>query len=461
MVAVVVFLAAPALAADGPLRVGAARVDITTSAPAAPATGKYDHERIYVRAIVLDNGVTRAALITEDFGRLSDAGLKLVTAELGAPPENIVSSAIHTHSGSLAGIGPAAPGAAAPAVDPKLPTPIDQSILRAVREAKAKLQPAVAAFGTGMSYLNVNRDEIDPETHKWHQGTNPEAASDKTVAVLTFKKSTGEPIASYVTYAMHPVNGYVSGIVSGDYPEAMSRYVEKAFDDNMIVAFAQNASGDQNPLYLRPSTNVMASRNGTKLTGYVMSREASESQLRPSAGRDGKPADPKVMDNMLRFIESEGQILGEEVIRVMTFANNMPGNVAIVGAVKDFTCPGRRRLTGSAWDNSTREGVEASYQDAEPVPIHVGALRIGTAAVASSSGELYTLIGQRVKRESPLKDTMLVTLTNANNGANGYTPDDASYGHQTFQALGTRVKQGCAESAIAGGIRELVQGTLK
>ena len=48
-----------------PLKVGAAKIDITPAdQPVAPATGKYDHERAYVRAIVLDNTDARAALIT-------------------------------------------------------------------------------------------------------------------------------------------------------------------------------------------------------------------------------------------------------------------------------------------------------------------------------------------------------------------------------------------------------------
>ena len=39
----------------GVLRVGIARVDVTPPVnPAAPPSGKYDHERMYVRAIVLD-----------------------------------------------------------------------------------------------------------------------------------------------------------------------------------------------------------------------------------------------------------------------------------------------------------------------------------------------------------------------------------------------------------------------
>lgn len=450
-------LGTAAIATAAPLQVGAARIDITPGEPVAPASGKYDHERLYVRAIVLDNGIARGALVSMDTGRLSPAGLSLLTREMGVPEANIIASSIHTHSGSVQGVIPGGRGAE-PQSD--TPTETDLTVLNAVREARGKLQPASVGFGEGRSYLNVNRDAIDPATGKWHQGTNLDGPSDKTVAVLMFKKPGGEPIAAYVNYAIHPINGYVSGIVSGDVPEAMSRYVEKAFGDGIVVAFSQGASGDQNPLYLRPSTNVMASRNRTAISGYVMDRESSEALLRPNAGQAGKPADPAVMDNLLRFIESQGQLLGEEVIRVMTNTSDMNSDVSLVAAARDLTCPGRVRISGDAWDNATREGVSAEYEDGPDVPIHVGVLRIGNIAVASSSGELYTRIGQRVKEESPLEDTMLTTVISPWRG-NGYTPDDLSYGHQTFQALAARTKQGCAENAIAVGIRELVTGTLE
>ena len=65
------FLSAPAFAAT--LRVGAARVDITPPPDAAnPPSGKYTHEHLYVRAIVLDNGSARAALIGADQGGLPE-----------------------------------------------------------------------------------------------------------------------------------------------------------------------------------------------------------------------------------------------------------------------------------------------------------------------------------------------------------------------------------------------------
>jgi neutral ceramidase len=432
--------AAVAAAAESGLRVGAAKVDFTPP-PGPSQLGKYEHERLYVRAIVLDNGTTRAALISLEGSQNEWGGTsKLVAAELNCPIANIIMSSTHTHSGASAG-GPANPNA-----------PPSQPVLEAVRQAKAKLQPARVGFGTGNSYLNVSRDAIAPDTRKWTQYSNLDAPSDKTVSVLTFEKPTGEPIAVYVNYAMHPINGYVSGIYSGDYPGAMSRYVEKAFGDNAIVAFTQGTSGDQNPLYLRPSNNAMASRVGNKITGFEINREASEGPLRMS-NNNAKPVDPKVLDEMFRFIESEGQLLGEEVIRVMTWTKKLTSDVRIEGAQKTVSCPGRKRTNGDAYDPNTREGIAGTYVDAPPVKLQIGVLGIGTVALASVDGEVYSQIGSEVKNEAPLKHTVFVT--SANGRGPGYIPDDASYGHLTFQALNTALKPGCAGPSIVDAIAEL------
>ena len=83
---------------------------------------------------------------------------------------------------------------------------------------------------------------------------------DKTVAVIKFETPEGQPIAAYIDYAMHPVNGYLAGFTSADFAGATSRWVEQAYGDKMVAVFAQGASGDQNPLYLRAATNALASR---------------------------------------------------------------------------------------------------------------------------------------------------------------------------------------------------------
>jgi neutral ceramidase len=314
------------------------------------------------------------------------------------------------------------------------------AMAQAVHEAKGKLQPAAMAFGTGMAYLNVNRDAIQPVTHLWTQAPNLLAASDKTVAVLKSQMPSGEPIGVYVNYAMHPINGYLSNFTSADFAGAMSRYVEQAYDDKAVVIFSQRASGDQNPLYMRPSTNGMASRSGVPITGNVLVRESVEGPLRDGPV-EGKPMDPKIRDRLERWMESEGQVLGEKVIRVMTNSTRMEQDVRIWGSQTVVNCPGRKRT------DQGREGMAATYVDADPVPIRLGVLGIGDVALTSVDAEVYTLISQRLKHQSPMANTVMVTLANGA-APSGYIPDDASFSHNSFQVLGSRLKLGCARKVL-------------
>jgi hypothetical protein len=449
-------------AAAGNLRVGAARVDITPAAdPANPPSGKYAHERLYVRAIVLDNGSVRAALIGADQATLPNSvwepASKQIAAELNCPVENIVMSVTHTHSGWGAGANPFArrpqpdrPGAAwSPATADVPPPPFVGQMVDAVRQAKARLQPARVGFGTGFSYLNVNRDAIDPETRLWTQAANLDGPSDKTVAVLKFETPEGEPIAVYMTYAMHPVNGFLTGLISADFAGAASRYVEQAYDDKVVAVLAQGASGDQNPLYLRAGTNALASRSGVPITGNVLTREKVEAPIREGKVQAG-PLDPKVRDTLERVMDSEGVLLGEEVIRVMTNTKQTDAAPRISAAQNTITCPGRRRT------DSGREGAPGTYVDGDPVNIRLGALRIGDVALASVDAEIYSLIGRELKERSPVADTLVVTL--ANGMANsGYIPNDGAFGAYTFQVLSSRLKPGCAETSIVNGWLDLLQ----
>jgi hypothetical protein len=52
-----------------------------------------------------------------------------------------------------------------------------------------------------------------------------------------------------------------------------------------------------------------------------------------------------------------------------------------------------------------------------------------------------------------MKNTVVMTLANERIG--GYIPDDASYGHQTFQVPLSNLKPGCAETGIANALVDL------
>ncbi|NQU85210.1 MAG: hypothetical protein HQ541_05570 [Mariniphaga sp.] len=415
-----------------PLKVGVAKIDITPEdQPVAPATGKYDHERAYVRAIVLDNTNTRAALITIE-GRIDSAScadlLVNLSDELDCPVANIIITTTHSHSVRM---------------DRSVnnqPKQVADIILDAVIQARSSLQPAKMGYGKGVCYLNVNRDAIDMDTREWVQAPNLDGWSDKTVDVIKFEKPSGEPIAVYMAYAMHPINAFAQGVFSADFPGATCRYVEKAFGDDIVVAFSQGASGDQNPIIMRPQLNAIASVRGGELTG-----------------NERKPVDPDALDNVFRLIESEGQILGEEVIRVMTLTRKTIGDLYIKGAQKTVSCPGRVRVNYDRTNPVYREGSLGEYEDGPDVDHHLAVLGLGATVIAACDGELFSYIGLQLRKESPLTQTMFVTLTSTGLGqGRGYIPNDAAYGERTFQVLGARDKQGCAERAIIDGLTELI-----
>ncbi|MDH4125211.1 MAG: neutral/alkaline non-lysosomal ceramidase N-terminal domain-containing protein [Gammaproteobacteria bacterium] len=431
---------------DG-LRVAATRVDITHGTEdVRPSAVEYEHERLYLRAIVIDNGASRAVLIGADLGGIADEvwddASKRIAAKLNIPVANIIISSTHTHSDTPASETPG-PGVARFGTDF-----VADVALQAVTDAMQRLEPALMGYSTGEAYLNVNRDAVNPDTHLWTQATNLDGSSDKTVAVVSFVRPDGTPVAAYVNYAMHPVSGYLAGFQSGDFAGATSRYVEQAFGDRMVTVFSQGASGDQNPRWLRTGTNAMASRSGAAITGYEMVREDIEAPLRSRAVA-AKDIDPEIKRQLAGYMQAQGIILGEEVIRVMSDTEHSAVAAEIWGKQTMLTCPGRRRL------DSGREGMAGEYEDGDDVGIRLGVLAIGDIAFGTAAGEIYSKIGLRVKQESPLSKTLLVTLANGR-GTTGYVPDDESFGHRTFQVLGTRLKPGCAESGIASAIASLL-----
>ena len=432
----------------GKLRAGAARVEITSLVKGdLPATGKYEHEKIFARAIVFDNGTTRAALLAADTSDMypdvvKDASAR-IAAELNCPVENVIMSATHTHSGG----SPMGPGIA-PGVQQAYMTGLANAFVEAVKKAKSEMGPALIAFGKGAAYLNVNRDAISPDSHLWTQAPNTNAFSDKTVYVLKVVKPSGELIGAYVNYAMHPIDGYLLGFIDADFAGAMCRYVEQAFDDKAVVIFSQGASGDQNPLYLRPSTNGLASKGGGTATGYDLVREPVEEPVRDNKV-PAKPIDPAVRDRLEQFINAEGAILGEEVIRTMTLAKQTSGDVRIWGAQKTVSCPGRKRT------DQGREGMMGTYADSDPVEMKLSVIGIGDVAFAGVNAEVYSRIAQHLRSESPMSNTVMVTLANGRANS-GYVPDDESFTHNSFQVLGARNKEGCAEQSIADGLTGMI-----
>ena len=444
---VFVMLLAIALAGTAPaqaqtqlsLKAGAAKVDVTPAEGELPKTYEGVHDRLYARAIVVDNGSTSAALVTVDSGGLGEPLWKSLTERiektLGIPASHVLLTATHSHS--------------APRTTSKT---YEENIFKAVQLAKERLQPARVGYGTGVSYINVNRNIIDPETRRWWEGPNYDGPSDKTVAVVMFQTTAGEPIAVYYNYAMHAVTVGQIDKVSGDAPGAASRYIEDSFDDKIVAVWSTGAEGDQNPLYYQQTYDLREIR----IKEYAK-RGEDISNAMPPGGQGLNKQDPtvmKLMNQQKQMILSMGQFLGEEVKHVMRNIERTSDTGRIFGAQAMVNCPGRRRL------DKGRAGFPGTYEDGPEVNIRVGLLQIDDIALGTVNGEVFNPIAQRLKTESPIGRTLMVSLTNGSANS-GYIPNDAAFGYYTFEVLSSRLKPGCAESGIVNGILDLMADAKK
>ncbi len=414
----------------GPLRVGAARVDITPPANAAlPMSGyagrtqgfKGIHDHIYARAIVLDDGATQAALIAWELIFAPDgvwaAVSQRISAETGIRPENLMLAAVHDHG------APSIGGAATADYTRK----VEDAAVDAVQRAKARLQPARFGAGFGTAYVNVNRHELTP-SQGWWLGYNENGPSDKTVGVLRFEDMTGKPIAFLINYPVHAVvMGPENYQITGDLAGATSRFVErhymgedrprsdaghrlrlrseeKAADEGVVAIWTSGAAGDQNPVSM-------------------------------ASGED------------FTLVDALGKILGEEAVRVAGAIRTSP-EARIWGAQQVVTCPGHRVEEGR------RPRTDYQFADADPVNIRLGLMMIGDVALAGVSGEVMTLISQRLRKESPFRQTIMITHAN---GSSGYIPDNTAFDQPGYEVTTSHLKPGCAENAIVDGFLDLMR----
>jgi neutral ceramidase len=401
----------------GPLLAGAAKVDITpqdltglTNLWGRPFEGV--HDRIYVRALVVDNGINNAAIVGADLVEFGDTIelRKRIEQEIGVPVEHIIITASHDHNAPR--VGSITPGATAqkggPATE-KYTRIVYECIVDVVRRAKEALQPAQVGIGRGTVDVNTNRDVFTAEG--WKMGSNPDGPSDKTVWVMRFDSFAGEPLALLINYAVHSVfMGPENRLVTGELAGVVERHVERSYQDEVVAVWTMGPAGDQNPKHL----------------DHGPDKRENE-------------ADYQVMDAL-------GKILGEEVLQVASRIEHMNSVVRIDADERVVSCPARIPPR-----DANRPGMEV--QQVDSLDIRLGLLLIGHIALTWVSGEVVTRIYWHLQQESPFSNTIMITIAN---DRVGYIVDDASYHTPTFESTASPLHPGHAESAIVNGLVEMM-----
>lgn len=230
------------------IRAGWAKVNITPAY--TTPTGGYGIRRgkhwrlvsdsIFVRAILLDNGSTKAAVIGLDLlitPPTVTEQLKKRLPEVGLRWENVYTGAIHSHN-SVGGWAPGLVGQLiAGEYDEKIVTSITDGVLNAIRAAQSKMAPVQIGYG-----------ETDATDHIYNRiaHAGPTGPLDGKIRLLKLQKNTGES-ALLCSFAGHATlfNGENGDYLSRDYPGSLVDRLEKKSAD--FAVFLAGAVGSTGP----------------------------------------------------------------------------------------------------------------------------------------------------------------------------------------------------------------------
>jgi len=426
---------------QGSLFVGAARVDITPSpnrklalAGYAGRPDRFDgiHDHIYARAIVLSDGSNKAVILSwELLGMPSNIWERLKTkivAETGIPAQNLLLAGEHTHSAPVL-VGIYGPHSTVPSREVEAYTSeVVKSAIEAIHEADKRLEPAKFGFGSGLVYVNINRRMFFPEHNWWWLGFNPEGPSDKSLFVLKFTDLSGRPIALLINYPVHAtVMGPENLLISGDVAGATSRYVELYYQGKLATSSAMD---------LRLRSEEKTDNEDAPVALWTSGAAGDQDPISMDRGED------------FSMVDGLGKILGEESVRVANHISVMSSRVEIAGAQRLISCPGRRLL-----EPNNRPRVNYAFVDSGSVDIRLTLLMLNRVALVGVSGEPFSLIYQRLREKSPLRDLIMVTHAN---GSSGYIPTDDSFDHVSYEITASDLKPGCAETSIMNNLLEMM-----
>lgn len=400
------------------LQAGIAKVDITPNEnlymggyDASCRAGKSDgvDGKIYIRALVFDDKISRVAFVEADMVSLPPSDYtplrKQISSETGIPFENIMLGCVHNHAAPY------------PDEDNKgsdWSKQLNSKFVSAVKNAITDLESVKIGGGAGKSNIAMNRRKIMEDTtsvltfdennssqsygkyktdkpvliHEMEGvcrlGNNPQGSIDDAVGILRIDKISGKPKAVLVNYACHGTS--LGGRNNKICPE-WNGYMLNCIEENIpgvTGIFLQGAAGDINPRFV--------------------------------GGLDG------AVDNLLKTKEL-GYEIGKEVIRVYSgIQTDSPLSPQIRLVHQDITCPRKYAAVVENFRNTT-------------IDVPTTAIKIDRFTWVTFPGELFHEIGQHVKE---ITHSSFPFFMGYCNGSLGYLPTRAAYSEGGYEPWSTK-----------------------
>jgi neutral ceramidase len=398
---------------------------------------KGTHDDLHAKAIVIESGSKRAALVACDLVAVPPAVVeearRIIEAKVGIPQGNIMISATHSHTGPLMLAGGAREGAyggklpAAQEYMRELPSRIAESVILAA----GKMEPARVSLAKGREEsINFNRRYFMKDgTVGWNPGKQnpnidrPAGPVDPDVAVIYFESSAGDPLATYLNFALHLDT--VGGLeISSDYPATTAAILGKVKGAGMLTLFTNGACGNINHIDVKTARPQKGHEEAARI-GTVLAGEAIKTYARL------QPANATALRVSSRTVSLQPASLKDgDVERAEALMKDIDAgkSVKFLDTVFAF----------KALDTAARNG--------KPLDAEVQVITLGKEiAWVGLPGEIFTELGIAIKRASPFPMTIIAELAH---GPVTYFPNEAAAAQGNYEVVTSRVAIGSGERLV-------------
>lgn len=413
---------------------GAAAIDITPTAASSIIAGGFlegtatrVNDKLYVRAIVLDDRKTKIALVVVDTCMMTqgliDEAKQLASKQCGIPVSQMMVSATHTHS------APAAMGCLGTRQDKAYAAILPGKIAEAIIAADSKREPArigwasvddwehthnrrwirrpetkvVDPFGAATGLAHMHPGYLSPDV------IGPSGPVDPGLSVLSVQAKDGRPLAVLANYSQHY---FGAEAVSADYYGQFSKYIATILkqpgegNGPFVCAMSQGTSGDLMWMdYGMPQKSITRERYAQAVAVYA-----------------------------------------EKALSNVTYHDQVPLRMVEKTLKLNYRTPSEERL---AWARPIAEKIEKDLPKSLPevyarealilherknTEIKLQAIRIGDLTISTLPNEVYALTGLKLKGRSPSPAHFNIELAN---GAEGYIPTPEQHtlgGYTTWPA---------------------------
>ncbi|MGO8744351.1 MAG: neutral/alkaline non-lysosomal ceramidase N-terminal domain-containing protein [Thermoguttaceae bacterium] len=458
----------PAAASD--FRLGTAAVTITPPL-GTPMAGYYSQrgsqgvlDEIYAKAVVLDDGETKAAMVVCDLIGLPRAVVvearRIIAEKTGIPASHVMISATHTHTGPVV-IGDSAMDdmvTGGSKLSKDYAEQLPKWIAQAVEQAHGRRTPArvfcasqdepdlsfvrrfwmkdgTVGWNPGVGNPNIVRPigVIDPQVNvvyaETDDGRGP-AAGERMAADGSRHAPPADkkPLLTFVNFAMH-LDTTGGTLVSADYPATLARRLADYKGPEMLTIFANGACGNINHINVHwaapQSSPAAAKRLGTILSADVLKAYAALESVEDLALR--------VRNEVVQLALAKHT--DEELRQARDIAARRGANAPFLDQVKAY------RIL----DVAARQG--------KPMDVDVQVFTLGQdIAWVALPGEVFVELGLNIKAASPFRQTSIIELSN---GRSQYIPHHSAFSEGQYEVVSSRYAEGAGELLVTTAIRLL------